>query len=216
MTVRNTSVGRRTQGIEDTPFIITDSYQSIFDNCLFSQPNALASIYIFNDAGVIDSRFSQIVVQTNIGWDLFDPNSKGGSSYVLDGIYYTQGVAGSITLSNSNVSGVPVTSSGFIAIKNARADVSIAKARIPARNFWLENIIGNVDLTNVNSDSGSFLYNIAGSITDPNNAANIVFSGNQLTIRPRYVYADNAAALSAGRIAGEIYRTATGDVKVVY
>ena len=30
------------------------------------------------------------------------------------------------------------------------------------------------------------------------------------------VYADNAAALAGGLIAGQMYRTATGDLKIVY
>lgn len=39
---------------------------------------------------------------------------------------------------------------------------------------------------------------------------------NRLNVRNMGVYADNAAALAGGRLAGELYRTATGEVRVVY
>ena len=193
------------------PIILTNSYQ-----CTINRVNIIESANtnwgIIRDCGCRELRVQDLTCESTNAWDLFYSQSSGGFTQRIDGVTYTQGVSGSITLSGTNP---PGTQTSLTSVKNCTGNISIRR-NDGIRAYWFENITGNLDLTNA-SNIGCFVYNIVGTITDPGttNAAKAVTLGlntssYSLVINPFYVYADNATAIAAGRGVGEVYRTATG------
>ena len=209
--INNVTVNRATTSTASVPVIFTDSYQMTINRLMFADTGSVTPPYVLRDAGCIDLRVQDVTVQAAAAWDLFHPYSLGGTRQIIDGITYTQGTKGSITLSNNNVN---TTNSPFVSVKNATADIDV-RLRTPAyKNFQIENVVGDVDLTNV-SETGSFLFNVSGTVTDPNYAVTFALTGVSLKINPYYTYANNAAAVAAGLVVGSIYKTSVGVVMVV-
>ena len=199
-------------GLTLVPIILTNSYQCTINRANIVDVGSTAGWGIFRDNGCTELRIQDITCQTAVAWDLFHSQSNGGFEQRIDGVTFTQGVSGSITLSGTNT---PALSTSLTSVKNCTANISI-KRNDGIRSYWFENIVGNLDLTNVSS-IGCFYYNITGTITDPGttNASKVVTLGINsvspfLVMNPVYVYADNATAIAAGRGVGEVYRTATG------
>ena len=199
-------------GLTLVPIILTNSYQCTINRVNIIEIGSLAGWGIFRDNGCAELRLQDITCQTAVAWDLFHPQSTGGFKIRIDGITYTQGVSGSITLSGTNPVG---TLTSLTSVKNCTGNISIRR-NDGIRAYWFENITGNLDLTNA-SNIGCFVYNIVGTITDPGttNATKVVTLGlntssYSFVINPFYVYADNATAIAAGRGVGEVYRTSTG------
>ena len=193
------------------PIILTNSYQ-----CTINRVNIIETANtnwgIIRECGCRELRVQDLTCESTNAWDLFHSQTSGGVIQRIDGVTYTQGVSGSITLSGSNP---PGTFTSLTSVKNCNGNISIRR-NDGVRAYWFENILGNLDLTNA-SNIGCFVYNIVGTITDPGttNATKAVTLGlntssYSFVINPYYVYADNATAIAAGRGVGEVYRTPTG------
>jgi hypothetical protein len=193
------------------PIILTNSYQCTINRVNIAE-TANTNWGIIRDCGCRELRVQDLTCESTNAWDLFYSQSSGGFTQRIDGVTYTQGISGSITLSGTNP---PGTQTSLTSVKNCTGNISIRR-NDGIRAYWFENILGNLDLTNA-SNIGCFVYNIVGTITDPGttNATKVVTLGMNTTsyslvINPFYVYADNATAIAAGRGVGEVYRTATG------
>ncbi|NBW23696.1 MAG: hypothetical protein EBR82_88705 [Caulobacteraceae bacterium] len=124
-----------------------------------------------------------------------------------------------MTLSGTNP---PATTLAITQVDNCAANISVRK-NDGLRSFYVYNIIGNVDMTNA-SASGSIVNGVVGTVTNPGATSPAkpitlaVYAGSlPLVINPAYAYADNATAIAAGRVVGEVYRrTADGSLMVVY
>ena len=86
-------------------------------------------------------------------------------------------------------------------------------AGVTIRSVWFQDVHGDVNLTGV-SNGGSVAINITGTITN-STALNFRNLTTQTLIKPP-IYADNAAAATAGLAIGELYSvTTTGEVLAV-
>lgn len=154
-----------------------------------------------------------VTVESVNAWLLFHVSSQSGTQFVCDGLYYTQGVIGSAVWPNTNLPG-HATSQCLISNSNINHAI---KSPVASRGFIFINIDGDVNLTNLGA-GGSVLINVTGTVTDPNGACTLFVYGDGpgLRISPGYTYADNAAALAAGRVVGDVYKTPTGALMTVY
>ena len=194
------------------PIFDTNGYQTTLEN-IYVEERASTNWSVIRDRGMHQSKLKTVVVQSTNAWDLFHADSTGG--YMLDAeeIYYIQGVIGTATWSSTHL---PATTTGMCRVIKSNLNQSVAAGNV--RNFWFQDIYGDVDLTNV-SAPGTVLINIEGTVTDPNLAATIRFSKNMVRLQHIDffgVYANNVAALAGGLVAGDVYRTATGELMVVY
>lgn len=219
---------RRKSGMADVPLIVTNSYQATLRRIRmqdFVSQTSNNGWSVIRDEGMIDCRIEDVVGEGTLvanDWDLFHPDGVGGSSISISNVDFTQGAIGRITCGGTNLPGSTLSN---LMIDSCVANVRASDKRAPARGYLIRNISGDVDLTNVGT-YGATVSNVTGTVTDPpatsagkamafgtvlNNA------GIPLVINPLYAYADNAAATTAGRVVGEVYRRTTdGALMVVY
>jgi hypothetical protein len=195
------------------PLFDINNYDIFFDGVRLVQNGDYSGKGLILDRGTARMSLSNFIIEAIGSWDLFHPNSVGGTGTLAYNVNYTQGTKGSITWSAANEPGI---ATNRISVRNSNLNQRI-KAGGAVRAFLFENILGDVDLTNA-SVLGTVLRNIYGTVTDPNKAVTFaVNSGSyELLIRPSGVYANNAAALAAGLQEGEVYRTPSGALMVTY
>lgn len=196
---RDVSIYRQ---VNDTvnPLFDLNNYHIFFDNVHIYDYASGAGWSVIRDRTTFYMRLQDLVVESTNSWKLFHSASLGGVRTIIDGAYYTQGVVGLVTLpSVTEVGG----SSGHTVVRNSNLNYEVAAGA--CRGFLFENITGDIDLTNA-AAYGTILFNCLGTVTDPNAAISLsVFDGRVLVLNPYYSHADNAAAVGAGRAAGEVY-----------
>jgi hypothetical protein len=226
LTVDGIVAVRQKSGMADVPLILTNSYQATFKRIRMQDLVANTSNNgwsVIQDEGTIDCRIEDVVGEGTLvanDWDLFHPDSAGGNRMSISNVDYTQGEIGRITLSNQNIPGSTMIN---IDVDACVANVRMTDKKTGARGYFLRNIAGDLDVTN-SVNYGTTAFNIRGTVTDPGatSATKRIAFGNlfnnaglSLTINPLYAYADNAAAVAAGRVVGEVYRRTSDSALMV-
>lgn len=174
---------------------------------------------VFDDTGTVNLHMAEVSIESTNAWDLFTTTpsygSAGGYNTDLQNINFYQGHTGNITLSSAKHA---AKTTSQCRLRGSNSNVAInAVNGTNNRGYIIENVQGNVNLTN-SSVGGTVLMNCLGTITDPNGAVTLQIVGNDVGLKliPGYTHADNAAALLAGRTAGQLYKTAaTGDAHLM-
>jgi len=199
-----------------TPLFDINNYQITLNQVKFELTGNYSGKGFILDRNTYDMSLQNLTIDGPSGtWDLFHPSTLGSLAAVAININYTQGSKGTITWGGVNESGIACNR---ITVINSNLNQKISALNaLSCRAFHFENIFGNVDLTNANN-YGTFLRNIYGTVTDVNNSIGIGINMNDLplVIKTVYTYANNAAALAAGRVVGEVYKTSTGSLMTVY
>ena len=210
LTLKNFSVFRG-KNFTTTPVFAINAYQASFDKLHVTDSFSASTWYVFSLYGIKDWGLRDVSIEGTNAWDLFDATWNLGYAINADNIRYTQGVQGTATWSGSYPGSGDTQS--HIVVRGSNLNQATVSS---ARGYWFENIQGNVDLTNV-AATGTFIFDAYGTVTDPNGAVTLrVDSSSGVWIRPIYTYADNATAIAAGRTAGQVYKTSTGNLMVVY
>lgn len=202
----------RAKNFGTQPVFEINPYQASFDHIHVYDNSSAATWYVFGLYGVKDWSLRNVTVESGNAWDLFDATWNLGYAITAENIRYTQGVQGTATWSNSYPGSGD--SNTHIVVRGSNLNQAIKSGG--GYGYWFENIQGNVNLTNANA-GGTFAYNINGTVTDPNKAITFrIDTTSGLWARPAYTYADNTAALAGGLVAGQVYKTSTGVLMVVY
>jgi hypothetical protein len=124
-------------------------------------------------------------------------------------------IVNNVTIKDNNFSWGSNTSSTRVFANNG----TVSNFRFDGNQIIYPTVSTNL-FTMTGTTSGYFLYRnniVTGALFNPITNAiseNNVIGGRSRTILP--LYADNAAALTGGLIAEQKYRTATGELKIVY
>lgn len=192
--------------------IATNSYDSLFDNVSVRDTASSANWFVFALFGIYNTTLKSFIIESGTAWQFIDSVWNYGIEIYAESINYTQGLNGICNWPNINS---PFTTTGFISVKGSNCNHKVILGT-GNRAYWFENIKGDVDLTNC-SAGGCFLYNVSGTVTDPNGAASIqITDGSGIKLNTQFVYANNAAAVAAGLAVGTVYQTSTGVLMIVY
>ena len=220
LVVDGVRLNRQQAGVSAIPLVWTNSYQAAISRVnIVEQGTTGATEWGFiRDDGMKDAIITEVTGEsTSTVWDLFDQQSIGGFVQKISRCGWTQGYVGKMTLSGTNP---PATTLAITQVDNCAANISVRK-NDGLRSFYVYNIIGDVDMTNA-SAIGSIVNGVVGTVTNPGatSAAKpitlAVYAGSlPLVINPAYAYADNAAAIAAGRVVGEVYRRTSDSALMV-
>lgn len=210
LTLNNVTIYRY-KDFGTVPVFQINPYQASFNHIHILDNHSPATCYVFGLYGIQDWSLRDLTIEFTYAWDLFDPVWNLGNAITAENLRYTQGYKGTATWSNYYPGAGDLQV--HIAVKGSNFNHATVAS---ARGYWFENVKGNIDLTNANA-GGSFIFGNHGTVTDPNGAVNLRVDENvNLYVHTPYTYADNAAALAGGLVAGQVYKTSTGVLMVVY
>ena len=211
LTLNNVGIFRA-KNFGTQPVFEINPYQASFRHIHIYDYVSAATWYVFALYGIKDWSLKDVTIEGTNAWDLFSPTWNLGYAINAENIRYTQGFKGTATWSNQ----FPGSGDSDSHIVVRGSDLNQAIKSGGGYGYWFENIQGNVNLTNA-SPGGTFLFSVSGTVTDPNNAVTLrVDTTTGLWMRPVYTYADNAAAIAGGLVPGQVYKTSTGQLHVVY
>ena len=211
LTLNNVSI-YRAKNFGTQPIFEINAYQASFRHIHIVDQISAATWYVFALYGIKDWSLKDVTIEGTNAWDLFSATQNLGYAITAENIRYTQGAQGTATW--SNLFPGAGDSDSHIVVRGSNLNQTIKSGG--GYGYWFENIQGNVNLTNA-GQGGTFLFSVSGTVTDPNAAVTLrVDTSTGLWMRPAYTYADNTAALAAGRVAGQVYKTATGVLMVVF
>lgn len=211
LTFNNVSI-YRAKNFGTQPIFEINPYQASFRHIHIYDSASTATWYVFALYGIKDWSLKDVTVESVNAWNLFDATWNLGYAINAENIRYTQGAQGTATW--SNLFPGSGDSDSHIVVRGSNLNQAIKSGG--GYGYWFENIQGNVNLTNA-GQGGTFLFSVSGTVTDPNKAITFrVDTSTGLWARPAYTYADNTAALAGGLVAGQVYKTSTGVLMVVY
>ena len=211
LTLNNVGI-YRAKNFGTQPVFEINPYQASFRHIHVYDYVSVATWYVFALYGIKDWSLKDVTIEGTNAWNLFDATWNSGYAITAENIRYTQGHQGTATWSNTFPGSGD--SDSHIVVRGSNLNQAIKSGG--GYGYWFENIQGNVNLTNA-SPNGTFLFSVSGTVTDPNKAVTLrVDTSTGLWMRPVYTYANNAAAVAGGLVEGQVYKTATGVLMVVY
>jgi hypothetical protein len=211
LTLNNASI-YRAKNFGTQPIFEINAYQASFRHIHVFDYVSAATWYVFALYGIKDWSLKDVTIEGTNAWDLFDPTWNLGYAINAENIRYTQGFQGTATW--SNLFPGSGDSDSHIVVRGSNLNQAIKSGG--GYGYWFENIQGNVNLTNA-GQGGTFLFSVSGTVTDPNAAVTLrVDTSTGLWMRPTYTFADNTAAVAGGLVAGQVYKTSTGVLMVVF
>jgi hypothetical protein len=148
-----------------------------------------------------------------IGNDILSNDSGQGAVYMIG-----QGMQGSSDGHSIGIGGTDTNSSGYITLGRFTISIGQPSGNVPSSAI-------NIGYSNTTSAAGAvalgnnLIASHDNSVVLGINLASVAAGYthiNNLYIKNAPVYADNAAALSAGLVAGQVYRTSTGVLMITY
>lgn len=204
-------------GSTSFPIFDTNTYQFFTSDIHIYDSASSAGWSVIRDRGTFDFRMQDWEIESTNSWNLFDPASDGGAFTRADHVSYTQGVTGTAVWS-SQVTPGGVGPSSYCSVRGSNLNHSIRNTHIKG-GYIFENISGTLDLTNATAPV--WMWNVQGTVTDPNNVAVISATGRMhnvdgSAVSPTYSWSTSPTTgmwlFSADRIAWSIAGTRVVDL----